>query len=90
MAVAMRDRWTDERLDDLKGSVDDGFRRMDEQFARIDERLDQQNVQMANQFGRLDTRIDSLAHAVMYGALTLSAAMIIGFVAMFALIATQL
>lgn len=40
MAVPMRDRWTDERLDDLNRKVDDGFRRTDERFNHIDTRLD--------------------------------------------------
>jgi hypothetical protein len=39
-AATMRDRWTDERLDDLNAKVDDGFRRMDERFTGIDGRLD--------------------------------------------------
>jgi hypothetical protein len=39
MAVAMRDKWTDERLDDLNAKVDDGFRRVDERFNRVDERF---------------------------------------------------
>lgn len=77
MAVAMRDRWTDERLDDLKASVDDGFKRIDERFAKMDDRF-------AHVDGRLDQlsgRIDSLARATLYGAFTLSGVMVAGFVA---------
>jgi hypothetical protein len=40
MAMTMRERWTDERLDDLNAKVDDGFRRMDERFNHLDNRLD--------------------------------------------------
>jgi len=36
----MREKWTDERLDDLNKKVDDGFRRVDERFAQIDARID--------------------------------------------------
>jgi hypothetical protein len=36
----MRDRWTDERLDDLNAKVDDLARRMDLRFEGIDKRLD--------------------------------------------------
>jgi ribosome assembly protein YihI (activator of Der GTPase) len=36
----VREKWTDERLDDLNKRVDDGFREMREGFARIDARLD--------------------------------------------------
>ncbi|HEX6667505.1 MAG TPA: hypothetical protein VF081_13015 [Solirubrobacterales bacterium] len=32
----VREAWTDERLDDLNAKVDDGFRRMDERFDRME------------------------------------------------------
>jgi hypothetical protein len=32
MAVMARDSWTDERLDDLKASVEEGFREMRTEF----------------------------------------------------------
>jgi hypothetical protein len=37
---AVRDRWTDERLDDLNGKVDDLGRRMDLRFDSIDRRFE--------------------------------------------------
>jgi hypothetical protein len=37
---AVRQSWTDERLDDLNRRVDDGFRRIDDRFGGIDARLD--------------------------------------------------
>jgi hypothetical protein len=42
MAVMMspREKWTDERLDDLNTKVDQGFARMDARFAQMDERFD--------------------------------------------------
>ncbi len=46
---AVRDSWTDERLDDLNHRVDEGFRRVDERFAQVDER-----------FAQVDARFDSL------------------------------
>lgn len=36
---AVREKWTDERLDDLNKKVDDGFKRIDERFASIDQRF---------------------------------------------------
>jgi hypothetical protein len=36
----MREKWTDERLDDLKDRVDDGFHRVDDRFAHMDQRFD--------------------------------------------------
>lgn len=42
MAVMMtpREKWTDERLDDLNAKVDQGFARMDARFAQMDDRFD--------------------------------------------------
>jgi hypothetical protein len=42
MAVMMapREKWTDERLDDLSKKVDDGFARMDSRFDHMEERFD--------------------------------------------------
>jgi hypothetical protein len=77
MNVMARESWTDERMDDLKERVDDGFRRMDERFGSMDARF----ASIDEGFGRIDARIDSLARAIIYGSLTLSGAMIAGFVA---------
>lgn len=38
--AAVRELWTDARLDDLNVKVGDGFRRMDERFAQVDARFD--------------------------------------------------
>jgi hypothetical protein len=37
---AVREKWTDQRLDDLNAKVDDLGRRMDLRFERIDQRID--------------------------------------------------
>lgn len=37
---AMRETWTDARLDDLNHKVDEGFRRMDARFEGLDKRID--------------------------------------------------
>jgi archaellum component FlaC len=38
---AMRTRWSDERLDDLKEGVDDGFKDIKESIVRLDGRIHQ-------------------------------------------------
>jgi hypothetical protein len=42
MAVMMspREKWTDERLDDLNQKVDQGFARMDARFEHLEARID--------------------------------------------------
>jgi hypothetical protein len=37
---AMRESWTDERLDDLNGKVDEGFRRVDADLRALKARFD--------------------------------------------------
>ncbi len=88
MAVTMRDRWTDDRLDDLNGKVDDGFKRMDEQFARVDKKFDRIDARferlderLARDFGRIDSRLDALGHQIIWGALMFSGVLVAGFVA---------
>jgi hypothetical protein len=38
-AMGARTRWSDERLDDLKGSVDGGFAEVKASIVRLDERI---------------------------------------------------
>jgi tetrahydromethanopterin S-methyltransferase subunit G len=82
----VRDKWTDERLDDLNKRVDDGFDRIDERFNRVDDRFDRLEGKMDAQFGRIDARLDSMGRAIVFGSIAFSSSMIAGFVA----IATQL
>jgi archaellum component FlaC len=51
---AMRQTWTDDRMDDLAARVDVGFERVDEQFRRVDERFEQ----IDEQFRRIDERFE--------------------------------
>jgi hypothetical protein len=49
---AMRQSWSDDRLDDLNNRVDVGFARVDERFAQMEERMD-------TRFARLEAKIES-------------------------------
>lgn len=72
----MREKWTDERLDDLNKKVDDGFHRIDQRFAQVDQR-----------FGQIDARFDSLQRLMLQGFIALvgfqltGVAAILGFIA---------
>jgi hypothetical protein len=59
--VAMREKWTDERLDDLSGKVDDLGRRLDLRFDSVDRR-----------FEAMDRRFDTLLWVMVAGFLTLA------------------
>lgn len=96
MAMTMRDRWTDERLDDLKDSVDAGFRRVDEQFdkvdqrfekvderfEKVDQRFDRLEEKLDRRFDLIDQRFDTVMLSLFHGAIAFSAAMVAGFVAL--------
>jgi hypothetical protein len=49
---AMRDKWTDEPLDDLNARVGEMGRRMDEGFNRLDVRIDRSTRSWAHSTGR--------------------------------------
>jgi hypothetical protein len=50
---AMRQSWSDDRLDDLNRRVDDGFNRVDRQFAEL-------RAEMNLRFDHSEARFDSL------------------------------
>ena len=73
--AAMREAWTDERLDDLTERMEKDFRRVDEQFEevitrmdrgfeQIDARFDQVNARMDTQLNQINTRMDRESHLV--------------------------
>src|SRR5690349_6819759 len=53
MAVMEREKWTDERLDDLAGRVDKGF-------AEVKGEVRALRVEMNERFGSVDSRFDSV------------------------------
>ncbi len=87
---AMRESWTDERLDDFRERVDQRFDEMERRFDRVEDRLDQgfgrTDARLDESFGRIDARLDSLGKAMVFGAIAFSSSVIAGFVA----VATQL
>jgi hypothetical protein len=82
---AMREAWTDERLDYLNHRVDYGFKGVDECFRQVDRRfelVDKRFDRVDGELARVNDRIDSLHHGLnRIGA---------GIVALVGLIATQL
>lgn len=89
----MRERWTDERLDDLKGSVDAGFKSVDVRFdkvdrrfdrfeTKVDERFDRLEEKLDRRFGLMEQRFDTVMHSFVYGVIALTSAMLTGFVAL--------
>jgi hypothetical protein len=56
---AMRDAWTDERLDDLNGRVGDLGRRMDEGFNRVDAKIGALDSKFDIRIAALDSKFDT-------------------------------
>ncbi|HZK16117.1 MAG TPA: hypothetical protein VFC52_05980 [Solirubrobacterales bacterium] len=54
MATAMRESWTDERLDDFRDEVNRRFDSIDRRFEAVDRRLEQ-----------IDARLDDLNRAML-------------------------
>jgi hypothetical protein len=61
--AAMRDVWTDERLDDLNGRVDRGFDRVDRDIRDL-------RAEMDARFNRLEDRFDSMQRMTLAAYLT--------------------
>jgi hypothetical protein len=74
---AVRDAWTDERLDDLANRVDRGFDRVDRDLRELRAEL---RSEMDSRFGRLENRFDSMQRMTLTAYVT----------AILGLIATQL
>jgi predicted nuclease with TOPRIM domain len=87
MAVMMspRERWTDERIDDLNAKVDRGFAElkseMKEGFAKVDKRFEQVDKRFERIEDRLDKltdRFESLNRTLWGGAFVIAAALLGG------------
>jgi hypothetical protein len=61
---AARTEWTDRRLDELKTSMDDGFRRVDGRLDRVEGRIDALQRTMLTGFLSLATLILAAAGAM--------------------------
>jgi argininosuccinate lyase len=84
---AMRESWTDARLDDLNGKVDELGRRMDNGFNRVDADVRALRVEMNARFERVDERFDALQRTLLQIAGGTVATLIAGFAG---IIVTQL
>lgn len=72
--TASREKWTDERLDDLNQKVDSGFERVDRELVLLRTEM--------------NSRFDSLQRSMLQVTVVLSGTMITGFAATIALAVT--
>jgi hypothetical protein len=65
VVMTPREKWTDERLDDLNKKVDDGFTKMEARFDKMESRFD-----------RIEASFQGLYRVLLGGAITVVAALI--------------
>jgi hypothetical protein len=58
------DSWNDERMDELSGRVDAGFKEMRDGFARVDARFERLGTRLDARFDKIDARFDKLFLAI--------------------------
>jgi tetrahydromethanopterin S-methyltransferase subunit G len=94
---AMRQSWTDERLDDFRGEVnrrfDDLSGSVDRRFGEVDRRFDEVERRfdgVDHELHRINDRLDGMNRAIVFCAVSLTGGMLAGFTGMIALVATQL
>lgn len=80
---AMRQSWTDDRLDDFRADVNRRFDEVDRQFDKVDRRFDKVDAEL----GRVNDRLDSLHRTLLQMAGGTIVTLIAGFAGV---IATQL
>jgi hypothetical protein len=80
---AMRESWTDARLDDFAAHTDRRFDAVDQRFDAVDQRFESLERRMEHGFAEMNARFDALQRTL----LQLGAGVI---VALIGLIATQL
>jgi peptidoglycan hydrolase CwlO-like protein len=90
MAVMERGRWTDERIDDLKASVDKGFVEVKEEFGRVKEEFGRVRgeirgvqgevrdlrAEMNERFNSVDARFDAMQRTMVIGFASIVASVV--------------
>ena len=80
MAPMPREKWTDERLDDLNKKVDDGFAdtkaEVREGFARVDGEIKELRQELNARFSSIDARFDALNRNLLWAMVTVVVALI--------------
>jgi len=87
---AMRESWTDARLDDFRGDVDRRFNEVDRRFNEVDRRFDKVEGEIRELRSEAKAGFEAINRTMVHGFVALSAAYIAGFTAIVGLLATQL
>ena len=83
---AMRESWTDARLDDFRGDVDRRFDGVDKRFDKVEGEIGALRGEVNELRSEMKSGFESINRTMLHGVIALSAAYIAGFAA----IVTQL
>jgi hypothetical protein len=87
--MAAREKWTDERLDDLNKKVDDGFHEMREEFRALRGEMKAGFDRVNGQFDRVNEQMLAMQRTILQLFGGMIATMLVGFLAVIATILTQ-
>ena len=90
MASMARETWTDERLDDLKGSVDAGFRDNREEFRGVRADMSEEFRAVHEDMSEIRAEIGALNRTVHQLTFSIVGAVLVGFLGTIVAIVTQL
>jgi hypothetical protein len=76
MAVMEKGRWTDERIDDLKVSVDKGFIEVKEEFGRVRPEIRELKGEVRELRSETNTRFDSMQRTMIIGFASIVASVV--------------
>jgi len=76
MAVMAREKWTDERLDDLNGRMEKGFEEVKGEIGQAKGEIRELRREMNTRFDSVDARFDSLQRTMVMGFVSMSATIV--------------
>jgi hypothetical protein len=76
VVMTPREKWSDERLDDLSKKVDDGFARVDSDIRELRADMTVRFDKVDARFGEIDARFESLNRTLLGAAIALIVALI--------------
>jgi tetrahydromethanopterin S-methyltransferase subunit G len=93
---AMRQSWTDDRMDDLSHRIEARFDEIDRRFERIEGEIRGFRTEVNARFGevhtrmdRMDDRLDAMHRVMIQGFIAMTSAILAGFAGMIAVLAAQ-
>ncbi len=68
--------WNDDRLDEFRDRVDDGFVKVDRRFERVEQKMDEGFSRVSADIRELSGRFDKLQHTLMQVSIGLAGGLI--------------